>query len=160
MIIRKATMEDLDAITLAEAESFPAAEAAPREEFEKRLRHYAGHFWLMFQEDRLVAFVDGFVTSLPDLTDEMYEKAEMHDPEGDWQMIFGVVTVPDQREKGCASRLMEEAIKDAREQGRKGLVLTCKDPLVGFYEQFGFKNEGYAGSNHGNVPWNQMRLTF
>ena len=51
----------------------------------------------MFDEqndNKLVAFVDGFVTNEPDLTDEMYEKASMHDESGAWQMIFGVNTIP------------------------------------------------------------------
>ena len=43
----------------------------------------------MFDEDTLVSFLDGFVTNIPDLTDEMYENARMHDACGDWQMIFG-----------------------------------------------------------------------
>ena len=29
-----------------------------------------------------------------DLTDEMYEKAAMHNEDGAWQMIFGVTTTP------------------------------------------------------------------
>lgn len=62
MTIRTATMNDLNAITAVEAECFPAAEAASREEFSKRLTYYNDHFWLMFDEDKLIAFVDGFVT--------------------------------------------------------------------------------------------------
>lgn len=62
-----------------------------------------------------------------DLTDEMYEKAAMHNEDGAWQMIFGVKTLPDYRKHGYAGQLIQCAIKDAREQGRKGLVLTCKE---------------------------------
>lgn len=57
-------------------------------------------------------------------TDEMYEKAAMHNEDGAWQMIFGVNTLPDYRKHGYAGQLIQCAIKDAREQGRKGLVLT------------------------------------
>ena len=49
-----------------------------REEFAERLRYYGDYFWLMFEDDKLIAFVDGFVTDEKDLTDEMYEKASMH----------------------------------------------------------------------------------
>ena len=160
MIIRTATMQDLDAVSAVEAECFPPAEAASREDFEQRLAHYADHFWLMFDEDKLIAFVDGFVTDEPDLADEMYEKAEMHNEQGKWQMIFGVNTIPSYREHGYAGQLIERAIEDARKQNRAGLVLTCKDKLVHYYAKFGFVNEGYLGSNHGGVKWNQMRLTF
>ena len=144
-----------------EAECFPAAEAATKEEFAERIQYYGDHFWLLFDEERLVAFVDGFVTNAADLTDEMYAKASMHEEDGAWQMIFGVNTIPAYRKRGLAGKLIERAIEDAREQGRKGLVLTCKDHLVNYYAKFGFENEGVSeNSTHGNATWNQMRLTF
>lgn len=95
-----------------------------------------------------------------DLTDEMYEKASMHDEKGSWQMIFGVNTIPSYRRKGYAGELIQRAIEDARAQGRKGLVLTCKDKLIPYYSKLGFELEGVSQSVHGNVVWNQMRLTF
>lgn len=160
MLIRTAVKEDIDDITSVESECFPKAEAATKEEFEERLKYYSSHFWLMFDDDKLIAFVDGMVTDCKDLTDEMYEKAEMHDENGSWQMIFGVNTIPDYRRKGYAAQLIERAIADAKKQGRKGLVLTCKDELTAYYSKFGFINEGVSKSVHGNVKWNQMRLTF
>lgn len=122
MIIRTATIDDLPQIAAVESECFPPAEAATKEEFADRLIHYSNHFWLMFDEqndNKLVAFVDGFVTNEPDLTDEMYEKASMHDESGAWQMIFGVNTIPSYRRRGLAGELLERAIEDARKQGRK-----------------------------------------
>lgn len=160
VIIRRACMGDLEKITAVEAACFPAAEAATEGEFAQRLKYYAGHFWLMFEGEELISFVDGFVTDIPDLTDEMYADASMHDPDGAWQMIFGVNTVPSHRGRGCAGRLIREAISDARAQGRRGLVLTCKEPMIRYYAKFGFRDEGFHGSVHGGVRWHQMRLTF
>ncbi len=160
MEIRTATIADVDALTEVEAICFPEAEAAPRKQFEERVAYYGNHFLLMFEEEKLVAFVDGMVTSQPDLTDDLYEKAELHDENGDWQMIFGVTTLPEYRCRGLAGQLLKRTIADAKAQGRKGLVLTCKDRLVHYYAKFGFENEGVSESTHGNVAWNQMRLTF
>ena len=160
MIIRTATIDDLAAISAIEAECFPLTEAATENEFSDRLEHYANHFWLMFDDDKLIAFVDGFCTDEPDLTDEMYAKADMHSEEGAWQMIFGVNTLPDYRNQGFAGELIKQAISDARDQRRKGLVLTCKDELIHYYSKFGFVNEGISESVHGNVTWYQMRLTL
>ena len=160
MEIRNATMDDLQAIAAVEAACFPAAEAATAEEFAGRLAHYAGHFWLLFEQGELVAFVDGFCTDTPDLTDEMYADAALHDENGAWQMIFGVNTIPAYRKHGYAGELIKCAIEDARKQERKGLVLTCKDHLVHYYAKFGFENEGVSESEHGGVKWNQMRLKF
>ena len=94
MNIQTASYADLDRIAAVEAACFPASEAATRAEFAARLRHYAGHFWLMQDGEAVVAFVDGMVTDAPDLTDEMYERAELHREDGAWQMIFGVNTLP------------------------------------------------------------------
>ena len=160
MNIRTATLQDIDQIAAVEKECFPAAEAATKEEFEQRLSHYADHFWLMFEDDTLIAFVDGMVTDQADLTDEMYENAALHDENGAWQMIFGVNTIPECRKKGYAGQLIRCAIEQAKKEGRKGLVLTCKDKLLHYYENFGFVNEGVSKSVHGNVVWYQMRLTL
>lgn len=160
MEIRTATIADLAQIAAVEAECFPAAEAATKEEFAERIKYYGNYFWLMFEGEKLIAFVDGFVTDKPDLTDEMYERAEMHDENGAWQMIFGVNTIPAYRKHGCAGQLLQCAIEDARKQGRKGLVLTCKEKLIAYYAKFGFVNEGNSESVHGNVTWYQMRYKF
>ena len=151
LVIRNATMEDLFAVAAVEAECFPVSEAATEAEFRERIACYGGHFWLLFEDERLVSFVDGMVTDQEDLTDEMYERAELHQEAGEWQMIFGVNTIPSCR---------HQAIADAKKQGRKGLVLTCKDALISYYAKFGFVNEGVSESVHGNVVWYQMRLRF
>lgn len=160
MIIRTATQNDLDAIARVEAECFPPAEAASRESFSHRLEHFPSHFWLMFDGEKLISFVDGFVTDEKDLSDEMYSHPEMHNESGQWQMIFGVNTLPEYRRKGYAGELIRRAIHDAQEQNRKGLVLTCKAERVKWYSSFGFVNEGVSESVHGGAVWYQMRLTF
>ncbi len=161
MIIRNADKEDVEAIASVEEECFPASEAATLEEFKERVKYYGNHFYLMFDEDKLIAFIDGFVTNEADLTDEMYENASMHNENGDWQMIFGVNTLPNYRMKGIASKLIMHVIEEARKEGRKGVVLTCKEKLVHYYAKFGFKDEGVSNkSTHGNVSWHQMRLLF
>ncbi len=160
MEIRTAQMEDLERISAVEAECFPAAEAATKEAFEKRLTYYKNHFWLLFDGGTLVSFVDGMVTDQKDLTDDLYDNAQAHDEQGAWQMIFGVNTIPAYRGRGCAGMLLQRAISDAKAQGRRGLVLTCKEKLLAYYAKFGFVNEGVSVSVHGGVVWYQMRLSF
>ena len=84
----------------------------------------------------------------------------MHNERGAWQMIFGLNTLPAYRCQGYAAILVQEVIKAAKEQGRRGVVLTCKEKLVHYYAKFGFVDEGISGSTHGNVVWHQMRLRF
>ena len=160
MLIRTADLLDLDQIAQVESECFPPAEAASRERFHDRLTHYPTHFWLMFDGDKLIAFLDGFVTDEKDLTDEMFARSELHNESGKWQMLFGLNTLPEYRNKGYAGELIKRSIKDSCEQGRLGLVLTCKERLIHYYAKFGFVNEGISSSNHGGAVWYQMRLKF
>lgn len=126
MNIRTATLQDIDQIAAVEKECFPAAEAATKEEFEQRLSHYADHFWLMFEDDTLIAFVDGMVTDQEDLTDEMYENASMHQENGAWQMIFGVNTLPAYRNHGYAGELLKERSQMQKTREEKVLSLRAK----------------------------------
>ena len=158
--IRYAASTDLDYITAIEAACFPSAEAAGSDSFKDRLFYYPDHFWLLLENEKIVSFVNGMVTDKPDLTDEMYENAAMHSELGRWQMIFGVDTIPSCRKKGYAGMLLQKAVQDAKDQNRSGLVLTCKNALIHYYESFGFVNEGISQSVHGNVTWYQMRLSF
>lgn len=100
-------------------ECFPPAEAASRDAIADRLRTYADHFWLLFDDDRLTAAINGMVTDEPDLLDAMYADTSMHDERGAWQMLFSVCTDPGSRRERRASRLMRSVIEDARCRARR-----------------------------------------
>ena len=110
ILIRKATTSDLDLVTHIEATCFPPAEAAPREAFKDRLDHYAGQFLIAFDGDTPIGFIDGF------LTDEMFADASLHNPNGAWQMIFGLNTMPEYRNRGVGGQLIGAFIDLAREE--------------------------------------------
>lgn len=161
MNIRHARAEDLDVLSAIEAASYPAAEGASRESLRGRLAVYPECFWLLEADSgEICAFVNGFCTDLPDLTDEMYDRPEMHAPRGAWQMIFSVVTAPEHRGAGYASELMLRVLADAERRGQCGAVLTCKEALLPFYSRFGFADEGISASVHGGAVWHQMRRVF
>lgn len=160
MEIRKATLKDLKAITAVEAACFPPAEAASRKIFKKRLKVYPNHFWLLEEDGKLISFINGMVTNESTIRDIMFEDASMHDENGQWQAIFGVNTLPEYRQRGLAEKVMNEVIADAKREGRKGCILTCKDKLLHYYEKFGFKNCGISQSVHGGTIWYDMKLEF
>ena len=160
MTIRTANMNDLPGLAAVEAACFPLAEAATEKDFAARLKVYPKHFWLLEEDGRIVSFVNGMVTEEPHLRDEMYANAALHNEQGAWQMIFGVNTLPEYRRRGFAEQLLRRCIADAKAQGRKGCVLTCKEALVHYYGKLGFQNEGVSDSTHGGAVWYEMRLTF
>lgn len=75
-------------------------------------------------------------------------------------MKIRTATMKDLTEIVNIEALMEHFLKEAEKQGRKGVVLTCKDRLLHYYAKFGFENEGVSGSTHGDVVWYQMRKSF
>ena len=160
MTIRQGTKEDIKIISAAEAVSFPATEAASEGSFIRRMELYPQGFWLSFEGDGFIGFVNGMESDECDLSDDMYENARLYKKDGAWEVILSVVTLPEHRGKGYATKLMERVVADTKARGKKGLVLTCKEHLIGFYESVGFVSEGISESNHGGARWYQMRLEF
>lgn len=108
----------------------------------------------------IIGFINGCVTNDKVICDEMFEDTSYHVPDGDYQAIFGLDVIPDYRRRGVAADLMRHLIEDARKKGRKGLILTCKDGLIHYYEKFGYRNMGLSASVHGGAVWNDMILEF
>lgn len=160
MKIRTATIEDLDAITALEAECFPAAEAATKDSFKSRLTVYPEHFWLLEDNDNIASLIYGLITNELTVNDEMFMDAHLHNPNGDYLAILGVITLPEYRKKGLAGKLMRQVIQDVENKNKKGCVLTCKEKLIPYYEGFGFKSTGLSKSVYGGAVWYDMNLEF
>lgn len=158
LIIRKADISDIDTVTELEKSCFPVPEAADRNAFELRMKNYPECFWLLERDGQIISMINGMTTNCNDLCDEMYSGTDMYSPEGKWLMLFGVATTPAYQKRGFASQLMKRVIEDTKKQGRRGIVLTCKEELLPFYSRFGFVSEGISDSEHGGAKWYQMRL--
>lgn len=140
---------------------FPPEEAASVQEIMRRYEVFPECFWVAADDSgKLVGFLDGCVYDRPALPDELYHNAAFHCPEGEWQTVFGLNVLPAFRHQKIATHLMEQLIKDSKERGRKGVVLTCKDIMRPFYESLGFKWQGISSSTHGGAKWNDMLLVF
>ena len=87
----------------------------------------AGQFLIAFDGDTPIGFIDGFVSDDEILTDEMFADASLYNPNGAWQMIFGLNTMPEYRNRGVGGKLIEAFIDLARKENRKGVILTCKE---------------------------------
>ena len=108
----------------------------------------------------MISVEDGPVTAGRDVIDGMYSDIAFHDKNGRWQMIFGVETHPSFRRTGVATLALTSFLEYAAKIGLEGAVLTCKEELIGYYEKFGFINEGLSSSVHGGSKWYQMRVKF
>ena len=158
--IRQAVIEDLEQVAAVEARCFPAAEAADEKSLKERLEAFPGSFLVAECEGRIAGFINGAATNERTIADEMFEDVSLHDPRGAYQSIFGLDVDEDFRHQGLAGRLMKALIEKAESEGRKGLILTCKEHLIGFYEQFGYCSMGVSKSVHGGAVWYDMILEF
>lgn len=157
---RNATLNDLDGISEIENICFPPNEAASKESFSNRIKAYAEHFWLLESEGKLIGFVNGMVTNQNTISDELFSDASLHNKTGKWQSIFGIAVSPEFRNQGYAGQLMKHLIAQAKNDGREGVILTCKSHLIPYYQRFGFTDLGVSQSVHGGEVWNDMTLKF
>lgn len=156
--IRKVKPEDLDAVVNVEAECFPEAEAATRSSLDNRINTFPDSFYVAEDNGRIIGFVNGCITNSRSIYDELFSDASLHDPNGYYQAVFGLDVVPEYRNQGIAAKLMNHLIEASMKNGRKGLILTCKEHLIHYYSKFGFVNLGVSGSTHGGAVWYDMIL--
>ncbi|MEW5774779.1 MAG: GNAT family N-acetyltransferase [Thermodesulfobacteriota bacterium] len=157
-MIRCVRPGDLDLVAAIEAACFPPAEAATREALAQRIAAFPDSFLVAELDGALVGMVNGCCTDSPVIFDEMFHGVEHHRPGGANQAIFGLDVLPAHRRQGVAARLMRALIRASREAGRKAVILTCKDPLISYYETLGFVNDGLSQSTHGDARWFDMTL--
>lgn len=77
---------------------------------------------------------------------------------GENMMVFGLDVLPSYQHHGIAQQLMEEYIEVGKKLQKKHIILTCKERLIPFYEQFGYVCHGVSASTHGGVTWYDMVL--
>lgn len=158
--IRKVSPDDLEGITRVEAICFPPAEAAERSALEQRIVAFPDSFFVAMDGEEIIGFINGAVTDDLVISDEMFEDIRLHKADGAYQTIFGLDVLPLYQGQGVAASLMKRLIEEARFCGRKGLILTCKNHLIHYYERFGYRNLGISKSTHGGAVWYDMILEF
>lgn len=75
-------------------------------------------------------------------------------------MVFGLDVLPEYQHQGIAQQLMRAYIAAGRNMAKKSIILTCKEKLIPFYQQFGYVCTGISASTHGGATWYDMVLTL
>lgn len=158
MEIRLAKINDLEDIAMIEQVCFPQTEAANYQSIKNRLITFRENFVVAVIDGKIVGFINGCTTDQPVLSDELYDDVSLHKKNGEYMTVFGLDVLPSYQHRGIASQLMNTYIDIARKRHKKGIVLTCKECLIGFYEGFGYVYQGISASQHGGVKWNDMLL--
>lgn len=160
IVIRGVKKEDLDRVAAIEAECFPEAEAASKDSIEKRIATFPESFFVAEKNGKIIGFINGCATNSPVIYDALYHDASHHIPDGESLTVFGLDVLPEYQRQGIAAKLMNYYIETARNDGRKRVILTCKDRLVHYYEYFGYVSSGISESTHGGAQWFNMTLTL
>lgn len=156
--IRAVQETDLEAVAHVEAECFPAAEAAAKEDLSMRIRTCAESFFVAeTPKGEIIGFINGCCSDSDHLEDAFYHDASLHQPSGIFQMIFGLNVLPEYRKHGLGEMLMRYMIESASHRGKKAVILTCKEHMVSFYARIGYRFEGVSDSVHGGAVWYCMR---
>lgn len=156
--IRTARINDARQAAQVEAICFPKEEAADFHSLCLRIETFPESFLVAEADETLIGMINGCVTNERTIRDEMFSDPSCHLPDGDYQAVFGLDVLPAYRRQGVAARLMRRFIANARDRGRKGVILTCKEALIPYYEKFGYQSMGISCSTHGGAVWYDMYL--
>lgn len=156
--IRNALSNDLNVISKIESICFPSAEAAPKNVLKERIEVFPKGFFVAELNNEVIGFINGGASNENTLEDDFFKTMDLHLHNGENLMVFGLDVLPEHQKKGYAKELMNHFIEEAKKDGRKKIFLTCKQHLIGFYEQFGYVNKGISDSTHGGAKWYDMCL--
>ena len=158
--IRRAQAHESSRLAEIEAACFPIEEAATEQSLGERLAVYGEHIWVMEEANEIIAFIDGPTLAEDTISDEVFSNPNCHTAQGAWQAILGINTLANYRRQDCAGALIRHFIAQAKKEGKRGVILTCKKELLSYYERFGFENLGISKSIHGGAVWYDMKLEW
>ena len=146
IIIRQATLSDLDEMLAIEEANFSAEETLSCQSLEESIRKSAGTFLVARDENQLVGYVLGA------------EVSETHTHTNGSLEIKRLAIHPDHCGQGLGTLLLASLKQAAVEEGVKCLRLTCPDDFLSYFEMNGFIEEEvpeaqYASSSEWNLIW-------
>lgn len=156
--IRNVLPKDLNRIAEIESVCFPAAEAASKAALNERLEVFPKGFFVAELDNEIIGFINGGATDANHIEDAFFKTMNQHIDYGENLVIFGLDVDPKYQRRGYAKELMQHFIEEAKKSGRKKILLTCKQHLIAYYEQFGYVNKGVSESEHGGATWYDMYL--
>lgn len=157
MIIRLAERSDLEAIVAIEEGAFSAAEAATEAQLRERITTVQETFLVAELDNHVVGFIAGQVVADTDWDDEVFITARPNPKTGGYIALTGLAVDAVFQGQGIGMALLATMKDLAVMQHRQGILLTCHEPLIGYYEWNGFVDQGLSTSTLGNHQWYQMQ---
>lgn len=156
MIIRHVTEKDWPFIHAIESANFLPEEAASPEVIIARTQVNPDTFLVALLDHQIVGYIEGPVVAKAQLEDHLFHGSQKNPETGGYIAVTSLSVAPKYQKQGVGTALIA-ALKDlAVAQKREGIVLTCHDYLIPYYELNDFKNTGLSDSKHGGGIWYQM----
>lgn len=139
---------------------FPPNEACTYQHMSDRIQKAPELFLVAVDREtgRIAGLLNGLATNREHLTDDFFEDAQTHEPDGANIMLLGLDVLPEHRGQGLARELMSRYAEREKKKGRSKLVLTCLEQKVEMYQNFGFTDLGIGESLWGGEHWHEMFL--
>ncbi|MBG9986119.1 GNAT family N-acetyltransferase [Facklamia sp. DSM 111018] len=156
--IRRATIDDLQEISRIEMDNFGEGVATSQDVFSQKLIQQKGHIFVADKEGKVIGFIEGLSSYEAHLKDEMFLGTNLHKEGGPWEILLSLVVDQNYQSQGIGRGLLNYQLAICKERGQEGVLLTCRDYLIDYYEHFGFENQGLSDSRLGGLDWYKMLL--
>jgi len=160
IIIREASINDLDRCYEIESTAYAGDEAASREKIGKRIEVYPEGFLVLEFAGEIAGLINSGATDNVQLSDEAFKELVGHDPNGKKIVIMSVAVHPDFQRKGLAGKLIIEFIGKMKSMAKSEIFLICQTGLIEMYSSYGFEYNGVSDSEHGGLDWHEMSLSL
>lgn len=156
MLIRHVNQTDWEVIADIEQANFSPQEAVAANVIKERAELISDTFLVAVIANQLVGYIEGPVIAEPRLEDHLFHGVTKNPARGGYIAITSLSVAPGYQKQGIGTALLA-AMKDlAVAQDRLGIILTCHDYLIPYYEMNGFQDQGLSASQHGGSVWYQM----
>lgn len=158
MIIRQASLADLDAIHRIELENFSPEEAISREILAKHIETISTTFLVAEKNGKILGYLEGPIRPERHLHDVSFtmEIEDCHSIEGGFISLTSLSISKEAQGLGVGRVLLEAMKEIAIADERHGINLTCHDYLTAYYERHDFVNEGQSKSTYADEVWYDM----
>lgn len=158
MIIRQASLADLDAIHRIELENFSPKEAISREILAKHIETISTTFLVAEKNGKILGYLEGPIRPERHLHDVSFtlEIEDCYSIAGGFISLTSLSISKEAQGLGVGRALLEAMKEIAIADERYGINLTCHDYLTAYYERHDFVNEGQSKSTYADEIWYDM----
>ncbi|MFC3928647.1 GNAT family N-acetyltransferase [Streptococcus caprae] len=156
MSIRQGKPEDLEILFSIEYENFGPEIGMPKSVMAAYLAKASETFLVVEFGTVIAGYIMGTMALQANLIDEYFFSVPSQSISEAYVAVTGLSVSEAFQGQGIGTMLLA-AMKDlVVSKGHKGIVLTCEEGLVPYYEMNGFEDYGLSESKLGNQEWIKM----